>query len=257
MTPGPTTVAAPQLLLLGSADPDVRRLAGALGVEPTGLPEPGELMGEVDAAGSTRRDAIAEWSWGEALDQWRTSTRAAASASVSESEPDAPSGPRQIVVAAWVPVRPVVPVIELDLDAWVASVEAPIALWAAALGVATREVADGGAVVAVVDRPSPLDCAGHGPEAAVADAVEAMVRSLARSEGPRGVRVNLVTTPARTAPGGPGDPDGRVVAPPPPLDRYPGTVEDDVAGAVRLLLGPDAVGLTGTVLHADGGRSWR
>ena len=71
------------------------------------------------------------------------------------------------------------------------------------------------------------------------------------------MRVNLVTTPARTAPGGPSDPDGRVVAPPPPLDRYPGTIEDDVAGAVRMLLGPGAVGLTGTVLHADSGRSWR
>jgi hypothetical protein len=26
---------------------------------------------------------------------------------------------------------------------------------------------------------------------------------------------------------------------------------------VRLLLDPDALGLTGTVLHADAGRSWR
>ena len=81
-------------------------------------------------------------------------------------------------MAAWVPVRPVRAVVELDLDVWVDSVEAPIALWSAALGVAARQVADGGVVVAVVDRPSPLDCAGHGPEAAVADAVEAMVRSL-------------------------------------------------------------------------------
>jgi len=257
MSPGPTTLAAPELLVFGSTDPDVLRLAGALGVDVTGLPEPGELLGEGSAAGATPREVIGEWPWGEALDQWRVSTLAAGSAAITASGPEDTSRPQQVVVAAWVPVRPVRAVVELDLDVWVDSVEAPIALWSAALGVAVRQVADGGVVVAVVDRPSPLDCAGHGPETAVADAVEAMVRSLGRSEGPRGVRVNLVTTPVRTAPGGTSDPDGRVVAPPPPLDRYPGTIEDDVAGAVRMLLGPGAVGLTGTVLHADSGRSWR
>jgi enoyl-[acyl-carrier-protein] reductase (NADH) len=110
--------------------------------------------------------------------------------------------------------------------------------------------ADGGAIVAVIERPSPLDCIGWAPESGVADAVEALTRSLGRSEGPRGVRVNAVTTPARLT-------GADVVAPPPPLATFPGTVEREVVGAVRLLLSDDAAGLTGTVTHADSGRSWR
>ena len=270
-------------LLLGTFEPEVDRLAGALGLEVTRLPTLGASPAALDPGRSAGRHDGGDWPWADVLDEWRVATTLVGSAespsgstgssadldgspvpastglgavSAVGARRDA-SGPQQVVVAAWAPVRPVRAVVELDLDVWVDSVEAPVALWSAALGVAARQVADGGGVVAVVDRPSPLDCAGHGPEVAVADAVEAMVRSLGRSEGPRGVRVNLVTTPVRTAPGGASDPDGRVVAPPPPLDRYPGTIEDDVAGAVRMLLGPGAVGLTGTVLHADSGRSWR
>ena len=33
-----------------------------------------------------------------------------------------------------------------------------------------------------------------------------------------------------------------------------GEMVDEVAGAIRLLLGPDAKGLTGQVIHADCGR---
>ena len=115
---------------------------------------------------------------------------------------------------------------------------------------AARRVADGGAIVAVAERPSPLDCAGWAPESGIADAVEAFVRSLARSEGGRGVRVNAVTTPARFV-------TGPVVAPAPPLPSFPGSIDADLAAAATMLLGPGVVGVTGAVVHADAGRSWR
>ena len=108
----------------------------------------------------------------------------------------------------------------------------------------------GGAIVAVVERPPPLDAAGWGPASAVADAAENMVRSLARSEGGRGVRVNAVTTPVRLQ-------HPPLVDPAPSLATFPGTVGREVVGAVRMLLGDDAAGVTGTVVHADCGRSWR
>jgi NAD(P)-dependent dehydrogenase (short-subunit alcohol dehydrogenase family) len=103
--------------------------------------------------------------------------------------------------------------------------------------------------VAVVERPAALDCAGFAPEASVAEAACALVRSLARSEGARGVRANAVASAARLAP-------ARVVEPAPPLARFPGEIAREVAGAVRLLLAADASGVTGQVLAADCGRSW-
>lgn len=153
----------------------------------------------------------------------------------------------RVVVAAWPSALAAGRAEELDLDGWAARGEQPLHAWVAALGAAVRRVADGGVIVSVVDRPSPLDCAGWAPESGIADAVEALTRSLARSEGPRGVRVHCVTTPRRTAPSDP-------VMPAPPLTSFPGTL-DDVVSAVRLLL--DAPGLTNQVVHADAGRSWR
>ena len=138
---------------------------------------------------------------------------------------------------------------ETDAKAWLARAEEPIARWVFALGVAAARCADGGAIVAVVDRPAALDCAGFAPEAAVADAACALVRSLARSEGARGVRVNAIVTSARLAPTRPLDP-------PPALASFPGTYEREVAGAVRLLLSADASGVTGQALAADCGRTW-
>lgn len=133
---------------------------------------------------------------------------------------------------------------------WFDRLEVPFGRWYAAMGVAARRCADGGTIVAVIERPPPLDCAGRTAETGLADAVESMVRSIARAEGSRDVRVNAVTTPTRLAP-------ERIVAPAPSLARYPGTVDDDVVGAVRLLLHDGAVGVTGAIVDADDGRSWR
>jgi NAD(P)-dependent dehydrogenase (short-subunit alcohol dehydrogenase family) len=140
-------------------------------------------------------------------------------------------------------------VVSLDPAAWPARTDEAIARWAFALGVAAARCVDGGAIVALIERPAPLDCAGYAAESAVADAACALVRSLARSEGPRGVRVNAVATSARVAPAHP-------VAPPPALESFPGALDREVAGAVRLLLSGDASGITGQVLAADCGRTW-
>ncbi|MBM4385401.1 MAG: SDR family oxidoreductase [Deltaproteobacteria bacterium] len=137
----------------------------------------------------------------------------------------------------------------VDPASWLARAEDPIARWVFALGVAAARCWDDGAIVAVIDRPAPLDCAGFAPESAAADAACALVRSLARSEGARGVRVNAVVTSARLAPATP-------VAPAPPLASFPGRLEREVVGAVRMLLADDASGVTGQVIAADCGRTW-
>ena len=155
-----------------------------------------------------------------------------------------------VVVAVWPAEVASGSLTSLTDAEWMARAEDPLLRWPVALGAAVARCADGGTVVAVVERPAPLDAAGWAPESGVADAVEALVRSLARSEGPRGVRVNAVTTPARVAPASP-------VAPAPSLPTFPGSVDGEVVGAVRLLLGADGSGVTGTVVHADCGRSWR
>jgi NAD(P)-dependent dehydrogenase (short-subunit alcohol dehydrogenase family) len=157
----------------------------------------------------------------------------------------------RVVVAMWPSARPEpCTLVNLDDHAWSARVQAPLSDWVAGLGAAARRVADGGRIVAVVDRPAPLDSVGHVAEAGVADAVEALVRSLARSLGARDVRVNAVTTPARVAP-------GTLLAPLPPLATHPGSVDREVAAAVQMLSGAGVLGVTGTVVHADAGRSWR
>jgi len=235
------------VLLLGTDAPEVAVLAEILAADL--LPLPPDPTSPTRTRGSRRPElgtyspefaegggGATDWPWADELERWREAAGTGAAVDT-------------VVVAAWVrsPARPL-PLDTLGLDAWVARGELPLARWFAALGAAVRRCADGGTVVAVVERPAPLDCAGWAPETGVADAVEAMVRSLARSEGGRGVRVNAVTTPTRLV-------DGPVVEPPPPLSSFPGTVEVEVAGAVRMLLGADAAGVTGTVLDAGCGRS--
>jgi NAD(P)-dependent dehydrogenase (short-subunit alcohol dehydrogenase family) len=82
----------------------------------------------------------------------------------------------------------------------------------------------------------------------VAEGVLTLVRSLAAREGGREVRVNAVTTELLTAP-------PVLAGPPPPLPSFPGRAEVDVAGAVRMLLSSDAIGITGSTVRAAGGRA--
>lgn len=217
------------VLLVGSSIPEVDALRRGLDADLERVPslaEPGE-----------GREPF-EWPWTDELDKWRDTAGA---------------GPLfdEVVVAAWPDtVGEPRPLASMPVDAWVTRGETTFARWFAAMGVAVRRCADGGAIVAAIERPPPLDCNGWAPESGTADAVESMVRSLARAEGHRGVRVNAVTTPVRLH-------RPPVVDPAPPLATFPGSLETEVLGAVSMLLGPGASGVTGTALHADCGRSWR
>ena len=119
------------------------------------------------------------------------------------------------------------------------------------MGVAAARCADRGAIVAVAEQPAPLDCAGRAAETGLADAVETLARSLARSEGPprgagqHGHHAGPPHTARRSS-------SRRRRSPP---SRARSTLE--VAGAVRALLGHDAVGITATTVHADCGRIGR
>jgi NAD(P)-dependent dehydrogenase (short-subunit alcohol dehydrogenase family) len=217
-------VESAQTLLIGSDGDDVQRLAAALDADLLALP--GEAT-----------QVSAEWAWADELERWRAGASAGPAAD-------------RIVVAPWPAQQVGGRSTELDLGGWELRTEQRLARWAVALGVAATRSADGGSIVAVAEGPTPLECSGWAPETAIAEGVRALVRSLAQSEGGRGVRVNTVSTPARF-------PFGDLVHPAPPMPTFPGTVERDVAGAVRLLLSPDACGVTGGLVHADAGRAWR
>jgi len=154
----------------------------------------------------------------------------------------------RLIVSVWNDEPSRKPILDLEVEAWEGRLERPYLLWNLALGAAARRCRDGGSIAALVQTPAALDSAGWTPEMSIGDGVVALVRSLAASEGRRGVRANAVTTPLGLV-----GPD--VIAPPPPLDRFPGRLQDEVAGAIRLLLSPDSLGLTGRVLPADCGRS--
>ncbi len=211
-----------ETLLIGSDTRDVHELSTALGATLLALPAVSESSG---------------WAWADELEAWRAAAVAGGPA-------------RSVVVAVWPEVPTPGPALGLDLASWEARTEQPLARWAIALGCAIARCTDGGSVVAVVDGPTALECAGWAPETAVAEGVRALARSLALSEGPRGVRVNTVSTPARL-------PLGELVHPSPPLPTFPGRIDREVAGAIRLLLSPDACGVTGSIVHADAGRAWR
>jgi NAD(P)-dependent dehydrogenase (short-subunit alcohol dehydrogenase family) len=162
------------------------------------------------------------WSQGSLVEQWRRDTAAGGWVT-------------SVVVAVWTDPPDPVPVVELDVDHWLATTEAPLALWFATLAVAAARCADGGQVVAVVDRPDPRESAGRGGPAAVADAVEVMTRSLSEAHRDRGVRVNAVTTPSRLTGGG---------------DR----VGPDLAAAVAMLLSSESAGVTANTIRVGGSR---
>jgi NAD(P)-dependent dehydrogenase (short-subunit alcohol dehydrogenase family) len=160
------------------------------------------------------------WSAGPAIEEWRAATI---------------EGPRAsgVVVAVWPESPRPVALADQDLSQWVSAMEVPFALWFAALGAGAERCADGGQLVAVVDRTDPKDAAGWSAETAVADAVTVMSRSLAEIHRHRGVRVHLVTSPARLA----GSPNGTM---------------HELVGAVALLLSNRGRAITSTVLHLSG-----
>jgi NAD(P)-dependent dehydrogenase (short-subunit alcohol dehydrogenase family) len=209
-------------LLIGSDNKDTRDFATTLDAELLALP----AVSDHEA-----------WGWAAELEAWR------------EGESGGPTADR-IVVAVWSDQLVAGPAIGLDAHGWEARAEQPLARWAVALGCAVARCADGGSIVTVIDGPTALECSGWAPETAVAEGVRALSRSLALSEGARRVRVNTVSTPARF-------PFGELVHPAPPLSTFPGRLDHEVAGAVRMLLSPDAVGVTGGIIHADAGRAWR
>ncbi len=177
-----------------------------------------------------------DWYWSEALQQWRDKNCGGKTYS-------------KIVVAIWQQSPTAKALVDMSLEDWLQRCEAPIAWWTAALGCAQALCKDDGAVVAVVEQPAVLDAESWTAEVSVAEAVAALSKSLARSEGGRGVRFNTVTTPARISN------FNSLVDPQPPLTSFPGSIEKEVIGAVKLLLDDNASGLTGRVLNADCGRS--
>ena len=207
---------------IGPATPSAGALAGALGA------------GVVQQCPDPPDDGGWGWDWEPLLGAWQRSLEATA-----------PTG--EVVVCTWPAVTAAVPFAELRPAAWRAQVEWPTALWFTTLVAAAGRCTDGGSLVVVVERPVTLDAPGHAALVAVSDGLANLVRSLAAIEGARGVRVNAVATEVHTAP-------AALRGAAPALDGFPGRIEHEVAGAVRLLLSPDAGGITGTVLTADCGR---
>lgn len=212
-----------ETLVIGSDTEPVAALSAELAARSQTLPV---LEGAEDT----------HWPWADSLQQWRGRVATGAPSS-------------RILVMVWPEPRPHTSLMDSGLPEWSQRAEAPLAQWFAALGCAQALASDGGSVVALVERPAPLDAAGRSAEVAVAEGVIALIRSLARSEGGRGVRFNALTTPLRLSP-------DHLVHPAPALATYPGQLHREVVGSVRMLLGGDSSGITGSVLHVDCGRSW-
>jgi NAD(P)-dependent dehydrogenase (short-subunit alcohol dehydrogenase family) len=202
-------------LLLATACGPTRTLAEGLGTELTPLPSTLEPDG---------------------FERWREGQLAAAAAD-------------HIVVCVWPDAPDARPLVEVGEPEWRQRFELPYLLWNVALGAAGRRCADGGSIVALVQAPPALDSAGLTPESAIADGVLALIRSVAAAEGRRGVRANLVTTPIGLVR------DPSCLPAPPLAGVFPGRLENEVAGSIRLLLSNEACGLTGRCLPADGGRT--
>lgn len=217
------------MVLLASPDDHTRRLGQALGgatVVP--VPDP--------STGAGHHHAPFAWGWKDRLTSWSHDVQRA----------QAPSS--SVVVCAWPPPGEATMVVDLAENQW-EQMEANFARWIVALQLAANLCRSGGAVVLVTEQPCALDTAGSGMQTALSQGLVAFTRSLAAALGADGVRVNTVTTTLWSAPE---DPKGS----PPYLASFPGTIEHDVAGAVRLLLDPRACGITGWVLPADQGRTW-
>jgi hypothetical protein len=180
-------------------------------------------------------EALPDLAATDSFESWR-----AATGSAPERE--------RVLIAPWNASPERGELMGLDSQGWRERFERPYLLWNFALGAAARRVADGGAIVGLVQSAAALDAPGWTPEFAVAEGALSLIRSIAASEGTRGVRANLVSSPIGLV-------TSDVILPKPPLALFPGRIEEEVAGCVRLLLSDDAKGLTGRLLSADGGRS--
>jgi NAD(P)-dependent dehydrogenase (short-subunit alcohol dehydrogenase family) len=212
------------VLVIGRDFGPTRQLRAALGADRL-LAVP-----EVEDAGGTRRDG-----WPTTLERWEQQ---------SEDLGDFSS----VVIACWDEIDAPSPFVEVDGTAWSSQLEQRLTTWAVATKVGIARCADGGAVVVVVERPAAFDAVGRSMLVGVAEGVLGLMRCVAVSEGPRAVRVNAVTTELWTAP-------EELLGPTPALASFPGRVDVEVAGAIRLLLSEDAAGVTGSVVSSDGGRA--
>lgn len=156
----------------------------------------------------------------------------------------------RVVVALWPEVQQLADVADLGADRWAERCDDVLLLWSVVLGAASRRCADSGSLVSVIESPAPRDSAGWSPEFALAEGVIALTRAVAQAEGERGVRANVVTTPFRMG-------ETATALPGPPLRSFPGNLQSEVSGAVWLLLGEEAVGVTASVIAADCGRARR
>jgi NAD(P)-dependent dehydrogenase (short-subunit alcohol dehydrogenase family) len=213
-------------MLIGTLSEHTRALADGLGeAEVVAVPEP-----PAGLAGSW------DWDWAPVLERWRSDFEA--------GPPEA-----EIVVCTWPAALAATPFLEVSPQDWRARAEWPTALWFVVMVGAVNRCADGGSVVVVTERPAAIDVEGYAPEVGVAEGILCLVRSLATLAGDRRVRINAVTSEILTAP-------AHLVGAPPSLPSFPGSAAIEIAGAVRMLLSPEAGGVTGTKVHADCGRTW-
>lgn len=210
-------------LLLGRSGAATNELAAALDAV-VGEPPP-----DVTISGTA-------WNWASEVEVWAQGVAAGAPAA-------------HIALCTWAPAAPPVSLADQDPRDWAEAVEVELAIWSRGIGAAAQRCTPGGSVVAVVERPSPLDAFGRVATLAVAEGLVGFARSAALAHGPRNVRVNVVATALWTAP-------QDLLGSAPPLSGFPGTVGHEVAGAVRILWSDDACGISGTVIRADLGRSW-
>ncbi len=212
------------ILVIGQDDPPTRQLQGALAADHLlafpALAAPGDSWA---------------WGWRDDLERWE---RQAAELGRFDS----------VVVCCWDAVEVAVQFVDLSPRAWLEHLERRLALWMIAAKVGVGRCADGGSLVMVVERPAALDTLGRSALVGAAEGVLSLSRCMAASEGRRGVRVNAVATELWTVP-------DELLGPAPALTSFPGRVDAEVAGAVRMLLSDDAVGVTGSVSTPDGGRA--
>lgn len=141
---------------------------------------------------------------------------------------------------------------DTDEDAWAARAEEPI--WTALLSFQAAHATFAGrpgSIVAAVPSIALTGAAGLVAPASAAEGIRQLVKSAARAWGADGVRVNALTLPVEDW--GFVPPAAHVVP-----NRYgaslPGPNADaDLAGAVAVLLGPVARGITGTTVGVDRG----